>query len=310
MAALTADILENHGFMANVIKVGAGGPSVSSWIGRVVSAVGGFVGDIRLAEDAGPVRVAVALDRDARRAGENLDPLVLSALNRLLAGMADRSAARELRSLVAALREIWRAEPAFECSVDGFGLSLDFVRARHRVDFGPLPGVLYVHGRTIVGRGFDPVSPLVEIAPDGSCRLADGSVAHAGTLARSDHEVEPEELVEIAEDAAAGGLTARILRARAGSVSGPAPGGCLVSRGEDGGVLVVAAMEATVAPLALRLLPASLQVVSGGAVVFQSECRAAAEIAGWTAGRRVSVVCLHDAAAEVASASVEIRTAA
>ncbi|MDW9481225.1 hypothetical protein GOB57_21510 [Sinorhizobium meliloti] len=307
--------LENQAFMATVVRTGGPGLGVAEWMDFVATSVGGYIGDVYFGADSEPWRVVLALSEEpfsATEKGADIPSSVAGALSVRLSEIKDTVAAVSLGEIANVLRARYLAGGALECSVAGEGVSLDFARGRHMVASGRHLMALFVHGMTVLGTYYDPKATVVSVSPDGSCELVNGSKVPFATI--GEPEASREELVAIAvpqrHQPSLSPLAARIARSSAGSMRGPEPTGMILSRGEDGRVMLALNGELPEGKIAVRFLPAAVQLIVDGELAAQSGFGEVAEILGWLDDSSVEVCVIAGGVARWSKAAVEIRTSA
>jgi hypothetical protein len=305
--------LENQAFMATVIRTGGPGIGVAEWIEFVAAAVGGYIGDVIFGMESEPWRVVLGLSNDLRTPdikGADLTLQVLGALNARLAEIRDIEAAACLGEIAELLRSRFLAGAALECSVAGEGVSLDFIRGRHMVCHGRHLMALFVHGLTALGTYYSPRARVVSVYPDGNCGLVDGTRVSFSAVGEPDGGGGGVIDVPQRQRPALTPLASRIARSSAGSMQGPQPTGMILSRGEDGRVMLVLKADLPIGKLSVRFLPAAVQLIVDGGLAAQSGFGDVAEILGWLDDSSVEVCVISGGDVRWSKAVVEIRTSA
>ncbi|MBY3155552.1 hypothetical protein HFO56_24815 [Rhizobium laguerreae] len=307
--------LENQAFMATVVRTGGPGIGVAEWMEFVATSVRGYIGDVLFDIDSEPWRVVLALSDGPlapNEQGADLPVSVAGALNARLAEIKDIEAGATLGEIAALLRSRFLAGGALECSVAADGVSLDFTRGRHMISDGRNLMALHVHGMTALGTSYSPQAVVVSVYPDGICELRDGSRIPFSEVGEVEEGKKGDVAIAVPQrqQAALSPLAARIARSSAGSMQGPEPTGMILSRGEDGRVMLVLKTELPKGKLSVRFLPAAIQLVVDGDVAAQSGFGEVAEILGWLEDSTVEVCVINDGDAKWSKAAVEIRTSA
>jgi hypothetical protein len=307
--------LENQAFMATVVRTGGPGIGVAEWMDFVAKTVGGYIGDVIFGVDSEPWRVVLALAEEPfpeTQKGADIPARVADALSARLLEIKDVEAAASLGEIAALMRKHYLAGGALECSVAGEGVSLDFARGRHMVANGRHLLALFVHGMTVVGSYFDPKATVVSIYPDGNCELVDGSRVPFSAVGLPEAGWDQVGVVDVPQrhPPVLSPLAARIARSSAGSMRGPEPTGMILSRGEDGRVMLAVKGEMPAGKMSVRFLPAAVQLIVDGGLVAQSGFGDVAEILGWLDDSSVEVCVISSGGARWGKAAVEIRTSA
>lgn len=308
--------LENQAFMTNFVRTPGEGIGVAEWVDFVSASVGGFIGDVQMGRHAEPWRIVIAMSHppfDPRPEASDIHPAVVAAFNRRLAEIGDREQAEALSGLARLLRSRFSTGGTVECSLAAAGASLDFSRGRHLVNRGRELLAIHVHGRLLLGRATDPASPVAALLPDGNCVTADGMRVPFSVLSAPSQSWSDDVAIEVPArtQAARGTLAERIARSTAGSPAGPAPSALIVSRGEDGRVMLALKGDPGInGKFAVRLLPSAIQVAADGKVIAQSAYDDVAGIAEWLDGAGMEICLLGDDRAVLRRSAVEIRTSA
>lgn len=307
--------LENQAFMATVVRTGGPGIGVAEWMEFVATSVGGYIGDVLFGAESEPWRVVLALSEepsDDAAKGADLPVRVAAALSARLSEIKDMEAAASLGEIASLMRSRYLAGGALECSVVGEGVSLDFARGRHMVANGRHLLALFVHGMTVLGTYYDAKATVVSVYPDGNCEMVDGSRVPFSAIAEVECGWDKDVKIGVPQrhHATLSPLAARIARSSAGSMRGPEPTGMILSRGEDGRVMLVLKGELPEGKLSVRFLPAAVQLIVDGELAAQSGFGEVAEILGWLDDGSVEVCVISGGVARWGKAAVEIRTSA
>lgn len=307
--------LENQAFMATVVRTGGPGIGVAEWMDFVATSVGGYIGDVLFGADSEPWRVVLALSEepfDATEKGADIPARVAGALNARLSEIKEVEVGASLGEIAALMRTRYLAGGALECSVAGEGVSLDFARGRHMIANGRHLMALFVHGMTVMGTYYDPKATVVSVYPDGNCELVDGSRVPFSAVGVAEAGWDEVGVVDVPQrqQAALSPLAARIARSTAGSMRGPEPTGMILSRGEDGRVMLALKGELPEGKMSVRFLPAAVQLIVDGELTAQSGFGEVAEILGWLDDSSMEVCVISGGKARWSKAAVEIRTSA
>lgn len=307
--------LENQAFMATVVRTGGPGIGVAEWMDFVATSVGGYIGDVLFGADSEPWRVVLALSEEpfsATEKGADIPARVTGALNARLSEIKDVEVAASLGEVASLMRKRYLAGGALECSVAGEGVSLDFARGRHMVANGRHLLALFVHGMSVMGTYYDPKATVVSVYPDGNCELVDGSRVPFSAVGVAEAGGDEVGVVDVPQrqQTVLSPLAARIARSSAGSMRGPEPTGMILSRGEDGRVMLALKGDLPEGKVSVRFLPAAVQLIVDGELTAQSGFGEVAEILGWLDDSSVEVCVISGGKARWSKAAVEIRTSA
>lgn len=307
--------LENQAFMATVVRTAGPGISVAQWIDFVASAVGGYIGDVLFGVDSEPWRVVLALSEepfDTADKGADIPARVADALSARLSEIKEIEVAASFGEVAALMRKRYLAGGALECSVVGEGVSLDFARGRHMVANGRHLLALFVHGMTVMGTYYDPKATVVSVYPDGTCELVDGSRVPFSAVGVAEAKWDEVGVVDVPQrqQTVLSPLAARIARSTAGSMRGPEPTGMILSRGEDGRVMLALNGEPPEGKMSVRFLPAAVQLTIDGELIAQSGFGEVAEVLGWLDDSSMEVCVISGGKTHWSKAAVEIRTSA
>jgi hypothetical protein len=306
--------LENHAFMATVLRTTGPGMSAAAWLEFVADTVDAFIGDVVVGAESESYRVVLARRETIsvfEKTGGDLAPTVIEAINFRLAEIGDRRSLETATELVRMLRRLQSTGEYLECQINGGGFALDFVRGRHSVSVGGRLLAYHVHGATVMGHAFDDGSSVRTVSAEGDCLMLDGSARPFADLAFPEKASVGGEVGKPSKrEKPASPLVERIMRANAGSPDGPSPTGMIISKGEDGRVMI--ALEAAHAPgrLSVRFLPAAVQIISDGTLVAQSGFDGVTRVLGWLVDGVVEVLRLDGGKVDLSRAAVEIRTSA
>lgn len=307
--------LENQAFLAKFVRTPGAGLGVAEWIEFVASSVGGFIGDFVHGAEYEAWRVVTAktdVHFTVAEAGSDIPDRVIGALNERLSEINDAEASSALGDIIITLRRQFLAGGVVESSINGEGISIDFCRGRHLITKGRNLMALHVHGKSLLGIAYDPASKVVSVNHDGNCEMIDGSWASFSALGVAEGNegkvvpisVPPREATELTP------LAARIARSSAGSLQGPSPTGLVISKGEDGRVMIALKGDIPDGKAVVRFLPSAVQIMVNGEVGAQSGFDDVAEILGWLDDNVVEVLDITEGGPRIRRASVEIRTSA
>ena len=274
------EILENHAFMANVIKVGLGGVEFHQWLNYLINSIGGFIGDVKFTTFGEQYRVVSALmdpPSDAPNTGGDIPQRVISRVNNRFSKMDDNIESYGLSSVVKTMRDSWLKGGMLECSISGDGVDFDFVRGRHMLKNTKMIEALHVHGLTLICGASNPDMIIETISDQGVCMYTDGTTANFreiaevefGGLMKAQNSVN----IQGVGDGVYGQLSNMVVRNVLRKFKGPEPQGMLISEGEDGEVMVVASLgggERNM-ELSLKVLSGSIQILEGGGVIAQTQ---------------------------------------
>lgn len=307
------EILENHAFMADVVKIGGEGVSFSAWLAFLVGELDGFIGDFSFAPGRTPYTVAVARERDngSEVVGVDLPASIADAVSARLSDISDVREATEVAAVIETMRAIWRAGGCVECSMSGGGLSFDFVRGRHAVFSRGVVAAFHQHGRTFASTALGP--RVIRIGEDGACSLDIGGTLPFMTIS-SEENWSADAVVKAPGNgmrtSVPGSLSMKIARAVSGSGNPSAARGMLLSRGEDDNLMLVADISGRKGKPEVMFLPDGVRIREDGVVSAASECSEVEEILGFMGRGQISVGRFHEGAIEIEKAAYLIRTSA
>nr|WP_250807248.1 hypothetical protein [Neorhizobium tomejilense] len=314
MEDLVKERLENQAFMARVLRTSGEGLTVAEWIEFVSAIVTGYIGDVLVGQEDEALRVVLADQEKGSPSpdtGSDLVPTVLEAINFKLAEMSDPNTVETVAETVRMLRRLFSAGAYLECQMAGEGFALDFVRGRHTVTADGELLAMHVHGKTVMGNALDDASNVLSVGADGFCLLLDGTRRAFDELAFAEEAVKAGNIGTPPRLAVPKSpLVDRIMRSRAGSVEGPSPVAMIVSRGEDGRVMVALKSKIEDGKVSVRFLPAAVQVMVDGKVSAQSGFDEVPTVLGWLVDGAVEVLRMDGDKTELTRAQVEIRTSA
>jgi hypothetical protein len=307
--------IENQAFMATVVRTGGSGISVAEWMEFVVTSVGGYIGDVFFDAESEPWRVVLVHAEEAgepNNKGADIPVKVAAALDVRLSEIKDVEIAATLGEVATLMRRRYLAGGALECSVVGEGVSLDFARGRHMVANGRYLLALFAHGMTVVGTYFDTKASVVSVYPDGNCEMVDGSRVPFVAVGQVEDGWDRNFKIAVPprNPSTLSPLAARIARSSAGSMQGPEPTGMILSRGEDGRVMLALKGRLPEGKMTVRFLPSAVQLIIDGEVVAQSGFGEVAEILGWLDDGTMEFCVISGDVVRWGKAAVEIRTSA
>ena len=274
------EILENHAFMANVIKIGSYGVEFHQWIRYLNDEIGGFIGDVKLSPLGGYYRVVMAAEDTKHQEqimGGDVPQKMVARLNDKFSRLEDDNEAFRLSSLVKELRDGWLKGDKLECSIAGDELELDFVRGRHVLKNTQMLEALHVHGLTLIGETSNPDMIIENVSEQGVCMYADGRQVPFKTVAEIDYEAIIAPSVGLNVHGVKRGVYEQIaklvVRNSFKKLNGPEPSGILISSGEDGNLMIVGDLSKghIEGDLSVKFLPKSIQIFAGKEIIAQAQ---------------------------------------
>lgn len=312
MEDLVKQRLENQAFAATVIGSGTSGLMVHDWISLLVKQLGGYIGDVVVGGGDDAVLRTVIARQGGESQGVDIVPTVMKAFNDRLSSMRNPAASEVVVGIASMLRRFNSAGGLLECSMTGCEFAFDFVRGRHMVTLDGDLMAMHVHGRTVTGRVFDSASSVLSVYPDGACELSDGSSLSFVDVSKDEPHVPGGEIASPERPTAPRtALVDRIMKSRAGSLAGPEPTGMVISKGEDGRVMIALRLEPKEGGLSVRFLPTAVQLLLDGRVEAQSGFERLDTVLEWLQAGTVEVCRIGDAGGmDWAKVPVEIRASA